>query len=1054
MAYRVSSEGRPPTDRARSGSRHHGGRRTNDDDDDDDDDAEYSRTRLVEGGAQSRVDDIRRTTGGGSRNDGKSRTTETGNRRKEPHNHRTHHGRTGKQSGHDLTSEIETLTSRLKTQLANPKSVPWDRTIEKTSRQLRTAFVLLLFEHYTSPLAQGIDQVWMTTSYWLISAFRTMIADVEKKVAAATAGTGVGAAGDHEPRYQYASRRNDTENRDTRAGDNKRDRETLSGPVELRKLLQRFQRFLTSEIGFYHSLIRKLVKRFDLLGRHVNSVELKGYLEMLGEGLETSDADVVDTDEGGDGVFASSSSPTGNDANGQPLPRDQDQRLVTLDFSTLHLSREETHKKLSLVHKSLICLGDISRYKDLYGPERERKRLERVAAQGGHGGGGDLANRGGGGGRRNGKAGSAAVGMAGRLKDNEERFRRAKQYYMVAKGFMPDNGNPFNQLAVISVEVGDTFDAVYHYHRALACSAPFKSAGHNLRRSLDKAKRDWSAYVSERKATSGDWVVVFEELAKGREVGMFKNEEVVMQAIDGHAEVSGPELIDSHLDHLAMLIKDRLLPSADIVKTVVLALAADWNTMMDQIPPSSSGKAGDDPNYYLVYCLAISQTVCQAALEEVQSCLAPELLDALANDHSVPIPASTFPVENGEAAIDINLSVNITAALRRILPVLRIISKWLKGNIARLVRAEQDGGKVAEEVEIFASTYMDLLRHMEALFPLEQLPKLYDPLEEDYDMKGFSPVKRGMMESSEADEAGGAAARHSADVHPNEEQLMRISDILLDGKLILFQSEAKVLFGLDQTAARLGETHAIGVNVDASNAQLANLHLYRDVTVQAMPSSFAPPDSRRIDVDVEVASVGAETEDDPVNMAMRATMTDGSSLEDEDRHDKDFDDEEEEEQMVWGGRNASTPPAAADLHAHGLRTGTSSTATDLLHTLIHGPTAGARNSQTSSPTHRASFVDSSRPLPNRLFGGNFGSIWAPAFGEMNVAGDMARSRSGSGAGFPRVQRDSAHSPSIWGHSDIHRTPQQDASNSFASGSDSERHNAPGDFGQTSYTPFG
>lgn len=582
MAYRVSSEERPSTDRVRSGSRHHGGgtRRTrnNNNDADDDDDDEYVRTRLVEGGAQSRVDEIRRTTagggGGGSRNEGKSRASETGtgNRRKEPHSghHRVHHQHvvhpSGKQSGHDLTSEIETLTSRLKTQLANPKSVPWDRTIEKTSRQLRTSFVLLLFEHYTSPLAQSIDQVWMTTSYWLISAFRTMIADVEKKVAVATAGTGSGGEA-YESRYPQARRNEPGYYRD--GGDNKRDRETLSGPVELRKLLQRFQRFLTSEIGFYQSLIRKLVKRFDLLGRHVNSVELKGYLGMLGEGLEMSD---IDVDEPNDGFFPSSSSATaatttGNNANDQP-PREHDQRLITLDFSTLHLSREETHKKLSLVHKSLICLGDISRYKELYGPERERKRLERVAAQGGGGGGtgggGEQMKRGG---KRNGKAGPSAFGAAGRLKDNEERFRRAKQYYMVAKGFMPDNGkrlflpcllawvlpplsdvisctlrfvgNPFNQLAVISVEVGDIFDAIYHYHRALACSTPFKSAGHNLRRSLDKAKRDWTAYVLERKAAGGDWVVVFDDLVKGCEVAMFKNEEVVMQAIDGHAEVSG-----------------------------------------------------------------------------------------------------------------------------------------------------------------------------------------------------------------------------------------------------------------------------------------------------------------------------------------------------------------------------------------------------------------------------------------------------------------------------------------------------------------------------------
>lgn len=116
---------------------------------------------------------------------------------------------------------------------------------------------------------------------------------------------------------------------------------------------------------------------------------------------------------------------------------------------------------------------------------------------------------------------------------------------------------------------------------------------------------------------------------------------------------------------------------------------------------------------------------------------------------------------------------------------------------------------------------------------------------------------------------------------------------------MLLVKQAKILFTLDLPAISTSE----GIDAGAPNAQLANLHLYQDITVPTMPNAtFAPPDTRRIEVDVEVASVGAETEDDPVNMAMRATMTDGSSLEDEDRHDKDFDDDEEEEQMVWGGR--------------------------------------------------------------------------------------------------------------------------------------------------------
>jgi hypothetical protein len=72
--------------------------------------------------------------------------------------------------------------------------------------------------------------------------------------------------------------------------------------------------------------------------------------------------------------------------------------------------------------------------------------------------------------------------------------------------------------------------------------------------------------------------------------------------------------------------------------------------------------------------------------------------------------------------------------------------------------------------------------------------------------------------------------------------------------------------------------------------QLANLHL--------QAPTFVPRGDP--EVDQEVASVSTETEDDPVNMAMRATMGDGSSMDEDDSFDEEL--EEEEEQMVWGGR--------------------------------------------------------------------------------------------------------------------------------------------------------
>lgn len=119
-------------------------------------------------------------------------------------------------------------------------------------------------------------------------------------------------------------------------------------------------------------------------------------------------------------------------------------------------------------------------------------------------------------------------------------------------------------------------------------------------------------------------------------------------------------------------------------------------------------------------------------------------------------------------------------------------------------------------------------------------------------------------------------------------------------------------------------------------------------------------------------------------------------------------------------RNAPTPPIGET------RVRTGSTVIDSSATLEPSSRGHA-----TSPTHRQSFSDQARPLASRLFGGNFGSIWAPAVGEVNPAGEVPRSRSGSnGGGFPRVQRDMAISPSPWGTPD--RTPQQVASNSFGS----------------------
>jgi hypothetical protein len=87
----------------------------------------------------------------------------------------------------------------------------------------------------------------------------------------------------------------------------------------------------------------------------------------------------------------------------------------------------------------------------------------------------------------------------------------------------------------------------------------------------------------------------------------------------------------------------------------------------------------------------------------------------------------------------------------------------------------------------------------------------------------------------------------------------------------------------------------VRVQVD-NTAQFAQLNLD-----SARVSSWTPGDSAMPD-DNDIASVSTETEDDPVNMAMRATLGDGSSMGDEDEMNGDDVEDEDEEQMVWGGR--------------------------------------------------------------------------------------------------------------------------------------------------------
>ena len=94
----------------------------------------------------------------------------------------------------------------------------------------------------------------------------------------------------------------------------------------------------------------------------------------------------------------------------------------------ISLNHDEALKKVGLVHKALVCLGDLERYKEQYGVERD-KQFGQSGRQGRRKGGpGDAQGQG--------RVVDPAVGSA----ETGETYLKAKSYYEVARGLLPDNG--------------------------------------------------------------------------------------------------------------------------------------------------------------------------------------------------------------------------------------------------------------------------------------------------------------------------------------------------------------------------------------------------------------------------------------------------------------------------------------------------------------------------------------------------------------------------------------------------------------------------------------
>lgn len=331
---------------------------------------------------------------------------------------------------------------------------------------------------------------------------------------------------------------------------------------------------------------------------------------------------------------------------------------------------------------------------------------------------------------------------------------------------------------------------------------------------------------------------------------------------------------------MKVLLAERRLPTESIVHLTSILLGSHFrarSTSGLEQDPNLLKRSFEAEGKTLEVALGVWKVYLEIAREEVEEARA-SLRRGLEDSALLDDEDEEEELETDE------MPQLISAVLRRILPSLRIISKWLKLNTTYLSRlASPSSNDQASSPELraaissFWNTYQAFFQSSSKLFILERLPSITRPLEEDIDMRGFAPLQKGKTADIDSFAADATSATDSADaggdvdgeyegreVHPNEEHLMRLGDIQVDGLLI-------------------------GQSLGYADP----LHTFTSGTF-AIPEATELPNVPRVDEyerEHDLQSISTNTEDDPVNLAMRASL--GVESVDEE------DDEDEEEVIVW-----------------------------------------------------------------------------------------------------------------------------------------------------------
>ncbi|KDE02584.1 hypothetical protein MVLG_06867 [Microbotryum lychnidis-dioicae p1A1 Lamole] len=765
------------------------------------------------------------------------------------------------------------------------------------------------------------------------------------------------------------------------------------GPTARRKLVHSFRTFLAKEEEYFTTLLGRLAS--DL-----SPNDLEGFNAL---GVVVEPVEVVE---------------------GLPPTSEEDKRRAR-------------SKAVPLVHKALICFGDLARYRELFNEHSGPQAKER-------------------GGRRGNK--SKVTSAGGSERNKPKNYSRASACYTQARLLIPENGNPSNQLAVISGYTHDTLSSTYHYFRALSVRIPFPTARINLELAFNKAVTRWFERPSGRREPTPDFVTAFIAL---HGLLFTKTRLSDIAPLSSKVESSFQQAITSL----------ELSPDT-IIKIVVTGLCSLWDARVHRsssnprkTPSKRSAEAGSNAN----------------SAPSVNINLEPHILLHVLSMYTILLRICTN--ETAEAYLadttkqapkpGLNLAQNISAVVRRALPVLRVLSKWLSGQLDYIHRVESrlrakevkinrakaadsatqasqadttqrsssvsDGQHVEssqdqsmetdhvnsrsleDALTAFWTSYADFANSFKLVFPTEGLPSPADGglwLEEDVDLLGFAPLRSSMKDVKGTDLAV-EASKVGKEVHPNEEHLMRIAELQSDAALIVESEICPVIVELGAYVLAPPKSSAATTIEDEVEEE--------DEEDEAAPIPASSPTkalSRGVDsLDLfEQADEGSEpTEDDPVDLAMRIAAAD--RLEMQDITDEEDDDEDDDDgHIVYRSRlnlgnigtATRTPPSVGISPRMGTPVPNSAASSkrnsmDLrslwarppgdspvpaAHHALPPPHQSSRSSFEALPnmTHQGA---SYAPTQSPVGGGSTSSIWAPTLNESGHSSPSLLQRQGS-----------------------------------------------------------